>query len=79
MSDKYYIYGSMTDRSNRTECVSLHDVTAKFKEVIRVYRQRGATVVEGDDLKWSVTSGGGESESLWIEDAQGHIVKATDD
>jgi hypothetical protein len=74
----FYIYGSMTERKNRTQCISMHDVMAKFKEVVRVYRQRGSVVSEASDKKWVIADPKGTTDAIWIEDSAGQIVKATD-
>lgn len=77
MSAKFFIYGSMTDRDNRTACISEIDVMSKFKEVVRVYRQRGNDVSEGDDHKWVITEPGGKTDTLWIEDTLGNVIKVS--
>ena len=75
-NSNFYIYGSMAERDDRTQCTSMHDVMAKFKEVVRVYRQRGNQVTEADDSKWLIANPKGKTDAIWIEDSEGKVVKA---
>lgn len=77
MSEKFYIYGSMADHEDRTECISKAAVLGKFKEVLHVYERRGCSVSEEPGHKWKIRDPHGKEDTLWIENEAGQILEAT--